>query len=238
MAHKARDRPRGGNRLLAALPADSYDRLAPHLETIELEHGQVVHAAGTVIEHIYFIEQGLVSLVKAMQDGSVVEVGTIGVEGMVGLSALVGIDRALVDVVVQAPGTALRVHPGVIGEEMALSPRSRDLILRYAHALLMQFIQTAACNSLHSIEQRCCRWLLIAHDSAGTGSFPLTHEFLAMLLGVQRAGVSVAASALQKAGVIEYHYGRVTIVDRHRLEARACECYEAIRTALDRLLEA
>jgi len=238
MAHNGREPPNGGNRLLAALSADSRDRLAPHLEPIELERGQVLHAADAVIEHIYFIEQGLVSLVKTMSDGLVVEVGTIGVEGMVGVSSLVGINRALVDVVVQAPGAALRVRPGVIGEEMAASQRFRDLILRYGHALLMQFFQMAACNSLHSIEQRCCRWLLIAHDSAPTGSFPLTHEFLAMLLGVQRAGVSVAASALQKAGVIEYHYGRVTIVDRHGLEARACECYEAIRAALDRLLEA
>jgi CRP-like cAMP-binding protein len=238
MPQNGREPRHGANRLLATLSADSRDRLAPHLEPIELERGEVVHAAGAVIEHVYFIEQGLVSLLKTMSDGSVVEVGTIGVEGMVGLSSLIGIDRALVDVVVQAPGKALRVRPGVIGQEMALSQRFRDLISRYGHALLVQFIQMAACNSLHSIEQRCCRWLLIAHDSARTGSFPLTHEFLAMLLGVQRAGVSVAASALQKAGVIEYHYGRVTILDRRGLEARACECYEAIRVSLDELLEA
>ena len=237
MAHIGRELRRGANRLLAPLAVDSRARLAPHLEAIKLERGQVIHAAGAHIEHIFFIEQGLVSLVKPMSDGSVVEVGTIGVEGMVGLSALIGIDRALVDVVVQAPGTALRVRPDVLAEEMAVNPRFRDLLLRYGHALMLQFIQTAACNSLHSIEQRCCRWLLIAHDSARTSSFPLTHEFLAMLLGVQRAGVSVAASALQRAGIIEYRYGRVAIVDRHRLEARACECYEAIRAALDRLLE-
>jgi CRP-like cAMP-binding protein len=236
MTHHGREPHQGANRLLAMLPADSRDRLAPHLEPIELERGQVVHAVGAAIEHVYFIEQGLVSLVKTMSDGLVVEVGTIGVEGMVGLSSLVGIGRVLVDVVVQAPGAALRVRPGVLVEEMALSPRFRHLILCYGEALLVQFIQTAACNSLHSIEQRCCRWLLVAHDSARTGSIPLTHEFLAMLLGVQRAGVSVAASALQKAGVIEYRYGRVTIVDRHGLEARACECYGAIRAALDRLL--
>ena len=237
MAHNGREQRHGGNRLLAALPAESRDRLAPHLEPIELERGQVVHAAGAVIEHIYFIEQGLASLIKPMSDGSVVEVGTIGVEGMIGLSALIGVNRALVDVVVQAPGTALRVPRGVLAQEMAVNQRFRDLLLRYGHVLMLQFIQTAACNSLHSIEQRCCRWLLIAHDSARTASFPLTHEFLAMLLGVQRAGVSVAASALQKAGVIEYRYGRVTIIDRDQLEARACECYEAIRAALDRLLE-
>lgn len=238
MAHNGREGRLGGNRLLATLAAERRDRLAPHLEPIELEHGQVIHAAGAVIEYVYFIERGLVSLVKAMSDGAVVEVGTIGVEGMVGLSSLIGINRVLVDVVVQAPGTALRVRPGVLAEEMAANQRFRDLLLRYGHALMLQFIQTAACNSLHSIEQRCCRWLLIAHDSARTASFPLTHEFLAMLLGVQRAGVSMAASALQKAGVIEYRYGRVTIIDRDRLEARACECYEAIRAALDQLLEA
>ncbi|HKW54613.1 MAG TPA: Crp/Fnr family transcriptional regulator [Stellaceae bacterium] len=238
MAQNGREPRREANRILAMLPADSRDRLVPHLEPIELERGQVLHAAGTAIEHIYFIEQGLVSLVKTMSDGSVVEVGTIGIEGMVGLSALIGIARVLVDVVVQAPGSALRVRPSVLAEEMALSRRLHDLVLRYGHALLLQFIQTAACNSLHSIEERCCRWLLIAHDSARTDTFPLTHEFLAMLLGVQRAGVSVAAGALQKAGIIEYHYGRVTIVDRRGLEARACECYEAIRASFDRLLDA
>ena len=225
------------NRLLATLPADSRNRLGAHLEQVKLERGQVVHAAGALIEHVYFIEQGLVSLVKTMSDGRSVEVGTIGIEGMVGLSALIGIDRVLVDVVVQAPGIAWCVRPSLMGEEMARSPRVRNLILRYGHALLLQFIQTAACNSLHSIEQRCCRWLLIAHDSARTDGFPLTHEFLAMLLGVQRAGVSVACSALQKARIIEYRYGRVTIVDRTTLEGRACECYGAIRASLDRLLE-
>jgi CRP-like cAMP-binding protein len=226
------------NRLLAALPADSRDRLGPQLESIELERGQVVHAAGALIEHVYFIEQGLVSLVKTMSDGLAVEVGTIGIEGMIGLSALIGIDRVLVDVVVQAPGIALRVRPALVAEEMARSYRFRNLLLRYGHALMLQFIQTAACNSLHSIEQRCCRWLLIAHDSARTDSFPLTHEFLAMLLGVQRAGVSVTASALQRAGFIEYRYGRVTIADRHGLEAHACECYGVIRASLEHLLEA
>jgi CRP-like cAMP-binding protein len=238
MGQKGPDPRDWANRLLAALPADSRDRLGPHLESIELERGQVVHAAGALIEHVYFIERGLVSLVKTTSDGLAVEVGTIGIEGMIGLSALIGIDRVLVDVVVQAPGIALRARPTLIAEEMARSCRFRNLVLRYGHALLMQFIQTAACNSLHSIEERCCRWLLIAHDSARTDSFPLTHEFLAMLLGVQRAGVSVAASALQKAGVIEYRYGRVSMVDRHGLEARACECYGAIRASLDQLLEA
>jgi CRP-like cAMP-binding protein len=238
MRQNEREPHRWANRLLAALPADSRDRLGPHLESIELERGQVLHAAGALIEDVYFIERGLVSLVKTMSDGRVVEVGTIGIDGMIGLSALIGIDRVLVDVVVQAAGIAWRVRAALIAEEMAQSCRFRNLLLRYGHALLLQIMQTAACNSLHSIDERCCRWLLIAHDSARTDSFPLTHEFLAMLLGVQRAGVSVAASALQKAGVIEYRYGRVTIVDRRGLEARACECYGAIRTSLDHLLEA
>jgi len=203
MGQDDRDTDRWANRLLATLTADGRARLGPHLELKELERGEVIHAAGARIEHVYFVEQGLVSLVKTMSDGLAVEVGTIGIEGIIGLPALIGIDRVLVDVVVQAPVIALRARPALVGEEMARSNRFRNLVLRYGHALLLQFIQTAACNSLHSIEERCCRWLLVAHDSARTDSFPLTHEFLAMLLGVQRAGVSVAASALQKGGVIE-----------------------------------
>lgn len=226
------------NRILAAFPAETRERLDPGFEVIELQRGQVIHAAGDPIEYIYFIEQGLVSVVKTMSDGRMVEVGTIGKEGMIGLSALIGIDHVLVDVVVQAPGIALRLRPNLMVDEMAQNHQLRNLALRYGHALLLQFIQTAACNSLHSIEERYCRWLLIAHDSVRTASIPLTHEFLAALLGVQRASVSVVAGALQRAGVIEYRYGQVTILDRAELEARACECYRAIRTHLDQLLEA
>ena len=232
------DRERAGrvNHILAALPAECRERLVAAMELGALRRGDVIHAAGMPIEHVYFVDEGLVSLVKAMADGRVVEVGTVGIEGMIGLAAIVGTGRAIVEAIVQVPGSARRIAPGVLREEMSRSAALQGLLLRYVDAAAAQFVQTAACNSIHSVEQRCCRWLLAAHDSAGSDSFTLTHELVALMLGVQRASVSIAASTLQKAGIIEYRHGRVTITNRGALEARACECHAAIRAHFDNLI--
>jgi CRP-like cAMP-binding protein len=156
----------------------------------------------------------------------------VGIEGVTGVGVLFGVDTAVLETVVQIPGAAYRIGRAVAREAIAGSEALRGLLQRYAHFVIGQLAQTAACNRLHSLEERCCRWLLIAHDSARSDDFLLTHEFLAMMLGAQRPGVSLAASILQRAGLIRYTRGHVTIVDRPGLEAAACECYGAMRAQL------
>lgn len=171
-----------------------------------------------------------------MQDGRTVEIGVVGTEGLTAAHAIFGIDTAILESVVQVPGSAHRISAKILRREAARSEPLRNLLQRYAHFAVSAIAQTAACNRLHSLEQRCCRWLLIAHDSARAATFSLTHEFLAMMLGVQRAGVSLTANALQKAGLIRYARGQVTVADRLGLEAVACECYATISEQVHRFL--
>jgi len=226
------------NRILLAVPQDAYENLRPHLELVDLVRGEIVYHVDEPVNHIYFVDRGLISLVKSMQDGRTVEVGAVGIEGFSGCFALLSSEPAIFEALVQIPGTAFRIGSDVIRKEMAKSVALRDLVQRYLHFCLGQLAQSAACNRLHTLEERCCRWLLIAHDNARSDSFQLTHEFLAMMLGVQRTGVSLTAKILQRAGLIGYSRGRVTIVDRPGLEATACECYVAIHSQLDRLFGA
>src|SRR5258708_1551513 len=211
MARSLHDRGTS-NRLLLALPPSFYDRLRPLLPTVELGRHQTVHNFNRPITHVYFVERGLVSLVKTMQDGRMIEVGAVGIEGMVGANTILGMRNAVFDCIVHIPGTARRMAFDALRAEMSRSTALRDLILRYAHFRLSQLSQLAACNRLHTLEQRCCRWLLMAHDSAQSDTFPITQEFLAMMLGVQRTGVTSATLSLQKAGLICNWLGRVTIV--------------------------
>ena len=223
------------NRMLLAMPQAVFVRLRPKLELIKLSRRHVIYEADAPIQHVYFLDEGLISYVKAMQDGRVVEIGAVGIEGMTGSNAILGIETAIFEAVVQVPGTAQRLDRKILQDEIARNKDARVLVQRYLHFTISELGQTAACNRLHSLEERCCRWLLIAHDSARSDVFSLTHEFLAMMLGVQRAGVSITASILQRAGFISYKRGRVTIVDRSGLEATACECYAATRAQLDQL---
>lgn len=223
------------NRILLALPQATLARIAPALETVNLARGQVIYAAGKTIERLYFVNRGLISFVKTMQDGRMIEIGAVGIEGVTHPSALFDIDDAALDAIVQVPGLAFRVRREILQEEMAQSGPIRNLMRGFTHFTFGKLAQTAACNCLHSLEERCCRWLLMAHDSARADTFPLTHEFLAMMLGVQRSGVSLAAGVLQKAGLINYLRGHVTVTDRLGLEAAACECYGTIRAQLDYL---
>ena len=234
MARSLHDRGTS-NRLLLALPPSVYDRLRPLLPTVELERHQAIHNFNRPITHVYFVERGLVSLVKTMQDGRMIEVGAVGIEGMVGANTILGMRSAVFDCIVHIPGTARRMALDALRAEMSRSTALRDLMLRYAHFRLSQLAQLAACNRLHTLEQRCCRWLLMAHDSAQSDTFPITQEFLAMMLGVQRTGVTSATLSLQKAGLIRNWRGRVTIVNRRGLEATTCECYAALRRELDNL---
>jgi CRP-like cAMP-binding protein len=224
------------NRLLGLLPPRDYARLRPHLQRIPLKYRQSLYRANKPIGFVYFIATGVGSLVNTMANGEAAEVGTIGNEGVVGLPLVLGDDRTPTSVYVQVPGAGLRMKATLFNKELARSASMRTVMLHYAHAFFNQVAQSAACNQFHSIQQRCCRWLLMTHDRMQSDEFLLTQEFLAMMLGVQRTGVTVAAGALQRAGLIRYKRGNVTIVDRGSLIKRSCECYGVSKREFDRLL--
>lgn len=230
-----RQRP-GGNRLLAALPVDEYERVLPRLERVSLGQAEPLFEPWARIEHVYFPLSGVFSMVVTMADGSAVEVATIGSEGMAGLPVFLGAEHGPTKVFCQIPGEAVRMQAGAFKEEIGRHGALTDLALRYTQAVLNQVSQSAACNHLHSVEQRMGRWLLMAHDRVGADEFPLTQQFLAEMLGVRRPSVSVVAAKLQDAGLIRYHWGRITVLDRTGLEAASCECYRAVKDEFDRLL--
>ena len=226
-----------GNRLLALLPADDAAWLAPRLTRVTLALGDRFAVAGRPLAHVYFPESAIASVIAEMHDGASVEVGTVGDEGMVGLSAFFDAGATSSEIVCQIPGTALRLAASDLAQAADERPALRRLLHRYADAYLAQVSQTAACNRLHELERRCARWLLMTHDRVRQADrFPLTQEFLAVMLGVRRAGVTVAAGHLQSAGLIRYHRGGVQVLDRDGLEAASCECYRVVRARLDRLL--
>jgi CRP-like cAMP-binding protein len=224
------------NRLLGLLPPRDYERLRPHLQHMPLEYRQSLYRAHKPIGFVYFIETGVGSLVNTMANGEAAEVGTIGNEGIVGLPLVLGDDRAPTSVYVQVPGAGLKMKATLFKKELAQSASMRTVMLRYTHAFFNQVAQSAACNHFHTIQQRCCRWLLMTHDRMQSDEFLLTQEFLAMMLGVQRTGVTAAAGTLQRAGLIRYKRGNVTIIDRKGLKDRSCECYGVSKMEFDRLL--
>lgn len=225
------------NRILLALPHDCLQRLRPHLERVDLQQRCVLHDANAPVDYLYFVNRGLISLIKTMEDGRTVEVAAIGTEGLTGVFALYGIQPPIWDAIVQIPGEAFRIDLGRVQAEIKRSEAFRRIIQRYIHAVISEITQTAACNRLHSLEERCCRWLLLAQERAQADIFPITHEFLALMLGVQRAGLSITAGMLQKAGFIQYSRGRIEILDRAGLEATTCECHSAIRKQLKRVFD-
>ncbi len=223
------------NRILLSLPLPTLERLLPDLELLDTTRGHRISQIDVPIKSLYFVNRGIISLVKTMRDGRVVEIGAVGVEGTTDPYALFGLYSAPVEAIVLIPGTAFRIDREVLKHRMAEDAALRTVLEKYSNFALLALAQTAACNRLHVLEKRCCRWLLVAHDSALSDTFPLTHEFLAMMLGVQRACVSIAANFLQKAGLIRYSRGQVTITDRDRLEHAACECYAEMCTGFDKL---
>ena len=223
------------NRLLAAVPQDMASVFS-NLHPVSLSLRQILYEVGAPLEHVYFIEDGIVSILTIMGDGSTIEVGMIGREGVVGVSALLGSEVSAQHFVVQVPGTALKMNAALCKRAFDQSEAVRSIMLRYADATVNLSAQTAACNRLHSIEQRCARWLLMAHDRLQSDIMPMTHEFLSSMLGVRRAGVTETAGELQRSGLIRYHRGQITIVDREGLEMAACECYRIDHDRLQRLL--
>jgi CRP-like cAMP-binding protein len=224
------------NRLLGLLTRADYERLRPHLQPVSLEYRKPLYNANSTVDFVWFIETGVGSLVNTMANGEAAEVGTIGNEGIVGLPILLGDHQAPTSVYVQVPGVGLRMKAVLFKRELALSASMRRVMLHYAHAFFNQVAQSAACNRFHSLEQRCARWMLMTHDRMGSDDFLLTQEFLAMMLGVQRTGVTAAASILKRNGLIRYTRGHVTIIDRLGLEKCSCECYGVSKLEFDRLL--
>lgn len=225
-----------GNRLLGLLSPRDRARLLPHLERVPLAYRQTLYGARKSVSCVYFIETGVGSLVNTMKNGDAAEVGTIGNEGIVGLPVVLGDDRAPMNVYVQVPGAGMKMDAALFRNELARSESMRTVMLHYAHAFFNQVAQSAACNQFHSIEQRCCRWLLMTRDRMQSDDFLLTQEFLAMMLGVQRTGVTAVAGALQRSGLIRYRRGNVAIVDAAGLKHKSCECYGISTREFDRLL--
>ncbi len=224
------------NRLLLALPPATLDRIIRISEPVSLVRRQKIETADQPINHIHFINRGLVCAIKTMEDGRAVEIAAIGVEGTTEFVALLGMDRALVDMVVHIPGTAVRIGRKAFMQEMENDKPLRQLMQDYVRFGFSEVARHIACNRLHHLDQRCCRWLLIAHDHALSDEIPATHEDLAMMLGYQRAGVSIAMASLVKAGLIEHKRGRVIVTNRPGLEGAACECYREMQDELDEFL--
>ncbi len=235
VSHARSDAP-DENRLLAALPAADYDRVTARADDVALAFREVVYPEGGPVEAVYFPRSGILSMVVTTADGRTAEVGIVGREGVAGLPAFLGTGRSHPRVFCQAPGRAWRVPAGILREEAGRSEPLRGRLLRYTEYLLTATAQSAACGQLHPVEGRCARWLLDTHDRAGADEFPLTQEFLSMMLGVRRATVTVAAGQLQKRGLIRYRRGVMRVLQRAKLEAAACDCYRLVRDTLDRAL--
>src|SRR5712675_2324457 len=216
------------NKLLSILPRDQFDLLAPHLKTVSLPQGEMLVGAGEEFDHVYFPHSGMLSLLAVLRDGKAIETATVGREGVVGAMAGLGLYKSLVRVVAQMPVACSRIAATHFRTVAAGSDAVRNLCIRYNEVLLSQARVTAACNALHSIEARFCRWLLQSADRAATDTVTLTQEFLAEMLGVRRTSVTEVASKVQNAGVITYSRGVIKILDRPALLRMSCECYETL----------
>jgi CRP-like cAMP-binding protein len=224
------------NRLLAVLPEDERERLFSHLEPVSMKLGQVVYESGSRQDYVYFPTTAIVSLLYVMEDGASAEIAVVGKEGIVGISLFMGGETTASRAVVQSAGAAFRLSGQLMKREFMRAGPMQHLFLRYTQALLTQMAQTAVCNRHHSVDQQLCRWLLLSLDRLPSNKLAMTQELIANMLGVRREGVTEAAGKLQSAGLIQYSRGQITVLDRPRLEARACECYAVVRRESDRLL--
>jgi CRP-like cAMP-binding protein len=229
---------RVGNRLLDLLPASEFDRLQPLLRKVQLQVKQVLYEARGEIEQLYFPINCALSAVTVMQDGHAIEVATVGNEGVSGLAGLTVVTRSPHRVFVQIAGEALKIDAKQLNRECKALPKLGETISKYQLAFLFQASQSVACNGLHVVIERCCRWLLMTHDRVPGDEVALTHEFLAIMLGVRRSGVTEVLQTLQQQGLIRYGHGKIMVLDREGLENLACECYECIQKEYHELLGA
>ena len=218
------------NLFLASLPRDDFEALRRHLEMVRLSSRQILHETGSPIEHCYFSNGGMVSLLIRLRDGASIEAGVIGKEGFSGCAALMRYeDASPLTSMVQIPGVAVRIVPGILRNEMMRRPALFEAVLRFMQVLNIQTSHTAACNAHHNLQERLARWLLMAHDRAESDTLLFTHASLSTMLTVRRPGVTVAARCLQATGAISYERGCIVVLDRARLEEASCECYGIVR---------
>lgn len=226
------------NRLLAALPPADWARLERHLEPVEMDLGRVLYESGMRIGHVYFPTTAIVSLLYVLIDGSSAEIAIVGNDGLVGIALFMGGESTPSRALVQSEGWAYRIAAPILKQEFARGGATQHVMLRYTQALITQMAQTAVCNRHHSIDQQLCRWLLLSLDRLRGRDLHMTQELIANMLGVRREGVTEAAGKLQAAGLIHYNRGLITVLDRHGLEARCCECDEVVRREYERLMNA
>ena len=224
------------NHLLAALPAADYERLLPHLEPVTLPLGLIVFESGGKLQHLYFPTSGIVSLLYTMENGASTEIAVIGNEGAIGIALFMGGESTPSRAVVQSAGDGCRLSADVLKAEFDLGGPLQHLLLRYTQALIAQMTQTAVCNRHHAVDKQLCRWLLLSLDRLPSNELTMTQELIANMLGVRREGVTEAAGRLQADGLIHYSRGRITVLDRPKLEQRVCECYAVVKKEMDRLL--
>ena len=224
------------NHLLAALPATEFERLSPHLELVPMPLGEALYESGGRLQHVYFPTTSIVSLLYVMEDGASAEIAVVGNEGVLGIALFMGGETTPSRAVVQSAGYGYRLKAQLLKQEFNRAGPMMHLLLRYTQALITQMAQTAVCNRHHSVDQQLCRWLLLSLDRLSTDELTMTQELIANMLGVRREGVTEAAGNLQRAGVIRYSRGRITVLERLRLEQAVCECYAVVKKEFDRLL--
>jgi len=224
------------NQLLAALPDSEWLRWQPHLEQVTMPLGQVLYEPGATLGHVYFPTNSIVSLLYVMSNGASAEIAVVGYEGIVGISLFMGGESTPSRAVVQSAGEGFRLRAQMMKDEFNRAGPVLHLLLRYTQALITQMAQTAVCNRHHSLDQQLCRWLLLSLDRLQDNELVMTQELIANMLGVRREGVTEAAGKLQAAGLIHYSRGKITVLDRPKLEQRVCECYAVVKREFDRLL--
>ena len=224
------------NHLLNVLPESEYARLLTDLEYVPMPLGKVLYESGAQMRHVYFPTNAIVSLLYVMEDGASAEIAVVGNEGVVGISLFMGGETTSSRAVVQSAGHAYRLRGQLLKDEFYRAGPMQRLLLRYTQALLTHMAQTAVCNRYHTLDQQLCRWLLLSLDRLHSNEMIMTQELIASILGVRREGVTEAAGNLQRAGLIEYRRGHITVLDRPGIESRACECYQVVKTEFERLL--
>jgi CRP-like cAMP-binding protein len=226
------------NHILDALPVEERDRLFPHLNLISMPLGKVLYESGETLKHIYFPTDSIVSLLYVMKDGASAEIAVVGNEGAIGVALFMGGETTPSRAIVQSAGSAYRLDRKRLKLEFNRHGQMLNLLLRYTQSLITQMAQTAVCNRHHSVNQQLCRWLLLSLDRLQANEVKMTQELIANMLGVRREGVTAAAGELQRAGVIRYSRGKITVLDRPKLEQLSCECYSVVKKETDRLLNA
>ncbi|ALS61680.1 Crp/Fnr family transcriptional regulator [Pandoraea norimbergensis] len=226
----------GANRLLAVLPPNEWNRIAPELMLVEMPLGKVIYESGDQLAHVYFPTTSIVSLLYVMEDGASAEIAIVGNDGLIGIALFMGGETTPSRAIVQSAGYAYRLSARVLKDEFKRAGPLQRLLLRYTQTLITQMAQTAVCNRHHSIDQQLCRWLLLSLDLLPSNELQMTQELIANMLGVRRSGVTEAALKLQTAGLIQYSHGHIKVLDRDGLEKRVCECYSVVRREFTRLL--